>query len=212
MKKNNYKGNVSVPTVIIIVLLTIIIVGFAMEKFGKPSEGGASPGDGAKTGNTAGDSSKSLVGKSAPTFSLADRDGNVYTNDSLKGKRVVLFFNEGLMCYPACWNQMMEFPKDKRFDQSDVAVFSVVTDTKEAWQKAIEKLPEMGTVKALYDTSGIVSKDFQMMSVPSSMHAGSMAGHTYVVMDKDGVVRYVLDDPKMAINNGTIYSEIEKLK
>jgi len=210
MKKNNFKGNINVSTVIIIVLLTIIIVGFGVEKFGE--QGKTSSGAGAKNGNTADDLAKSLVGKPAPDFSLADRDGNVYTNDNLKGKRVVLFFNEGLMCYPACWNQMMEFPKDKRFDQSDVAVFSVVADTKESWQKAVEKMPEMGAVKALFDTERIASKDFQMLSAPSSMHSGNLPGHTYVVIDKDGIVRYVLDDPKMAINNGTVYSEIEKLK
>ena len=209
MSKNNLNKRYNVSTMIIIALLTIIIVGFGVEKFGKQSDGASS---GSKTENIADDPSKSLVGKSAPAFSLTDREGNVYTNDNLKGKRVVLFFNEGLMCYPACWNQMLEFPKDKRFDQDDVIVFSVVADTKESWQKAIEKMPEMSSVKALFDTERTVSKDFQMLNLPSSMHTGNLPGHTYVIMDKDGIVRYVLDDPKMAINNGTIYSEIEKLK
>lgn len=200
----------NVSTVIIIAVLTIIIIGFGVEKFSKQGEGGT--GSSAEKGNTTNNLSQLLVGKPAPAFSLADRDGNVYTNDTFKGKRVVFFFNEGLVCYPACWNQMMEFPKDKRFDQNDVAVFSVVVDTKESWQKAIEKMPELGNVKVLFDNEKKTSKDFQMLSASSSMHAGNLPGHSYVVLDKEGVVRYVLDDPKMAINNGTIYSEIEKLK
>jgi len=106
---------------------------------------------------------------------------------------------------------MLQSPKDKRFDQADVAVFSVVVDTKESWQKAIEKMPEMGNVKALFDNEKKASRDFQMLSASSSMHSGNLPGHTYVIIDKDGTIRYVLDDPRMAINNGTIYSEIEKL-
>lgn len=200
----------NVSTVIIIAVLTIIIIGFGVEKFSKQGEGGT--GSSAEKGSTTNNLSQLLVGKPAPAFSLADRDGNVYTNDTFKGKRVVFFFNEGLVCYPACWNQMMEFPKDKRFDQNDVVVFSVVVDTKESWQKAIEKMPELGNVKVLFDNEKKTSKDFQMLSASSSMHAGNLPGHSYVVLDKEGVVRYVLDDPKMAINNGTIYSEIEKLK
>ncbi len=188
----------------------IIVIGFGVEKFSKQGEGRKSSG--VEKGNATNDLSQLLVGRPAPAFSLTDRDGNTYTNDNLKGKRVVLFFNEGLMCYPACWNQMMEFPKDKRFDQDDVAVFSIVIDAKESWKKAIEKMPEMAAVRSLHDTDRTASKDFQMLNLPSSMHLGSIPGHTYVVIDKEGIVRYVLDDPKMAINNGTIYSEIEKLK
>jgi peroxiredoxin len=207
MRKNNSGKRYNVSTVIIITLLTIIIIGFGVEKFSAQDKGNGVDGK-----SSADSLLKSLVGKSAPPFSLADRDGNIYTNETFKGKRVVLFFNEGLICYPACWNQMLEFPKDKRFDQGDVAVFSVVVDTKESWQKAIEKMPELGNVKILFDNEKNASKDFQMLSAPSSMHAGNLPGHSYVVLDKEGVVRYVMDDPKMAINNETIYSEIEKLK
>ena len=210
MSKNNPGKRYNASTVIIIVLLMIIVIGFGVEKFSKQGEGRKSSG--VEKGKATNDLSQLLVGRPAPAFSLTDRDGNTYTNDNLKGKRVVLFFNEGLMCYPACWNQMMEFPKDKRFDQDDVAVFSIVIDAKESWKKAIEKMPEMAAVRSLHDTDRTASKDFQMLNLPSSMHLGSIPGHTYVVIDKEGIVRYVLDDPKMAINNGTIYSEIEKLK
>jgi len=201
----NKRYNIS--TVIITVFLTIIIVGFGAEKFSSKKSG-----DDAAYKPSSDSLSKFLVGKPAPSFSLADREGTVYNNDSLKGKRVVLFFNEGLICYPACWNQMLEFPRDKRFTQDDVAVFSVVVDTKNSWLKAIEKMPELGNVKVLFDNEKNVSKNFQMLSAPSSMHAGNIPGHTYVVIDREGIVRYVLDDPRMAINNGAIYYEIEKLK
>src|SRR5665811_1925281 len=39
-----------------------------------------------------------LVGKNAPDFTLESYDDKKITLSSLKGKNVILFFNEGLMC------------------------------------------------------------------------------------------------------------------
>src|SRR3989344_1425209 len=49
----------------------------------------------------------SLLNKEAPNFTLESFDGKQYQLSDLRGKRVVLFFTEGLMCYPSCWNQMV---------------------------------------------------------------------------------------------------------
>ena len=48
----------------------------------------------------------SFIGKPMPDIQLSDKDGKKITVADLKGKYTVLFFNEGLMCYPACWNQI----------------------------------------------------------------------------------------------------------
>ncbi|PIR73175.1 MAG: hypothetical protein COU40_03945 [Candidatus Moranbacteria bacterium CG10_big_fil_rev_8_21_14_0_10_35_21] len=205
MSKKNYEKDSNVLLKIVIIILIIVVIGFVYEKIRTPKSSQTQSSESS-------DPTHKLVGKPAPEFSLTDREGNTYTNENLKGKRVVLFFNEGLMCYPACWDQMLEFPKDERFKADDIVVLSVVVDSKDSWQKAIEKMPEMGMVKAALDEGSKVSRAFGMLSVPSSMHAGAFPGHTYVVLDKDGIVRYVLDDPRMAINNGQVYVEINKLK
>ena len=49
---------------------------------------------------------KNAVGQKAPDFTLPDMDGNQITLSSLLGKNVILFFNEGLMCYPACVDEV----------------------------------------------------------------------------------------------------------
>src|SRR3989338_5105048 len=59
----------------------------------------------------------SLVGKPMPDIQLSDKDGKNITAADLKGKYTVLFFNEGLMCYPACWNQIASFGADERGHQ-----------------------------------------------------------------------------------------------
>jgi len=44
------------------------------------------------------------VGEPAPDFTLTSIDGETVRLSDYRGKNVVLFFNEGSMCYPVCWN------------------------------------------------------------------------------------------------------------
>ena len=152
-----------------------------------------------------------LVGKSVPEFSSADRDGNVYSSENLRGKNVVLFFNEGLMCYPACWNQIVALSDDDRFGNANTVALSIVIDSKEDWQSAIKKMPELDRATVVFDVGASISRKFNVLATPSSMHPGAFPGHTFVLIDKDGVVRYVLDDPNMGIRNDQLMAEISKL-
>ena len=151
------------------------------------------------------------VGKPVPPFSLRDRDGREFSSENLKGRNVVLFFTEGIMCYPSCWEQMASFAKDNRFAAASTTVLSVVVDRKEDWQYAIAKMPALGEALIAFDTDRSVSREFGMLIQSSSMHYGSYPGHSYVLIDKQGIVRYIFDDPMMAINNDRILGEIKKL-
>ncbi len=153
-----------------------------------------------------------LVNKPSPDFTLADRDGKQYSLAELRGKNIILFFNEGLMCYPACWNQIVALAGDGHFKNDDTIVLSVVVDSPEEWQKAITKMPELAKATVVFDKDAVVSKKFGMLTTASSMHYGSFPGHTYVAIDKEGIVQYVFDDPKMGIRNDQLVAEISKLK
>ena len=152
-----------------------------------------------------------LVGKPAPDFTLESYNGETTTLSSLKGKNVVLFFNEGLMCYPACWDQIAAFGKDTEFTVKNTVVLTIVTDPKKDWKGAVEKMPDLAKATVLLDTNRKVSVVYKMLSLPSSMHRGQTPGHTYVVIDKEGIVRYVRDDVQMAIRNQELLTEIGKL-
>jgi len=156
-------------------------------------------------------SAEAILNKSAPAFALTDLDGKVYSSEMFKGKNVVLFFNEGLRCYPACWNAMVALGGDERFRTADTAAFSVVVDSTGEWERAREKVPELQQVNVLFDKDKSVSRAFGMLDVPSSMHKGSLLGHTYVVIDKKGIVRSIIDDPRMGTLNDQIAEEISKL-
>lgn len=152
-----------------------------------------------------------LVDKPAPQFSLQDRNGNTYSPENLKGKNVVLFFSEGLACYPACWQQIASFGTDARFNNADTIALSVVLDSPEDWQKTTQKMDGIDKANIIFDKGGQVSREYGMMNVTSSMRAGTSPGHTYVVINKQGIVKYVFDDPSMAVRNDQIASELAKL-
>lgn len=152
-----------------------------------------------------------LIGKPLPNIQLSDKDGKTFTVGSLAGKNTVLFFNEGLMCYPACWNQMAAFGKDPRFNGKETQAVSVLVDSARDWQQAINKMPELASTMTMFDTGANASRQLGVLVTESSMHRGSLPGHTYIVIDKKGIVRYVFDDPNMAIANDMLAAKIAEL-
>lgn len=162
---------------------------------------------------TPGDETKeqSWVGKKAPDFELEDFDGNKVALTNLKGKNVVLFFSEGLMCYPACWDQMGKLGSDSRFNDENTVSYSIIMDKKNDWQQAFNKMPELKSAKVLFDVYGTVSKTYKALDLDSSMHRGRFPGHTYFVIDKGSTIRYFFDDPQMGLRNDQIYEELKKI-
>jgi len=153
-----------------------------------------------------------LLNKPAPDFTLTDKNGVKRRLSDLRGKTVVLFFNEGLMCYPACWNQMAQLSSDMRLNTDTVVSYSVVVDSVANWGPAIAQMPELAKAAVLYDTDSAISKKYGMLKATSSMHYGMFPGHTYIVVDPSGIVRYVFDDPRMAINNDKLVEEVQNLQ
>ncbi len=206
MNKNNYNQHNNKKSVIIlgVIALFVLFVGWAMLKAGN------GPAAGGQTTN-AGDLN-SFVGRTLPTIQLFDKDSKPYSLDGLKGKNAVLFFNEGIMCYPACWNQVAAFGTDQRFNNQDTVALSVVVASPQDWQQAMAKMPDLANAPILFDQNSAVSRQLNLLSLASSMHKGAIPGHTYIVLDKQGIVRFVYDDPKMAINNDLLNQKIQELK
>lgn len=158
-----------------------------------------------------GGSATDLVGKPAPDFTLTEANGNQVSLASYRGRTTIVFFTEGLMCYPACWNQIAALGSDKDLNNGNVATVSIVNDMPNEWQMAVKKMPELGTEKMLFDTDKKVSAAYDMLYLASSMHRGERTGHTYVIIDKDGVVRDVWDDPQMGVRNAELKEKVSKI-
>ena len=216
MSKNNNDKKMPVVT-IVVVLVTVLSLGYFRFKSSPDNSANsarinqtASTDDHHGSGSMAANSDQlnALVGKPMPDIELKDKDGKTYTATDFKGKNTVLFFSEGLMCYPACWNQIAGFGTDPRFNTGEIQALSVLVDSSRDWQRAIDKMPELAKANTLFDVGGSVSGKLGLLSLPSSMHRGSLPGHTYIVLDKDGIVRYVDDDPNMAMANDWLIKKI----
>lgn len=155
---------------------------------------------------------QSLLNSPAPEFKLQSYDGVEIGLASYKGKNVVLFFSEGAMCYPSCWDQINAFTKDKGFAKENTEVLTIVVDSKADWDGVVKQDPKIASATVLLDPDRNVSKDYGVLTVDSSMHRGNFPGHTYVVIDKDGIVRYEKDDVDMRINNKELLADILSLK
>lgn len=157
------------------------------------------------------DTLNALVGKPIPDIQLTDADGKTYTAADFTGKNTVLFFNEGLMCYPACWNQIASFGSDDRFNTDEIQAISVVADPAQDWQRAVNQMPQLAKATTLFDTNAVASRQLGLLLADSSMHKGSLPGHTYIIIDKEGIVRYVFDDTNMGMANDMLFQKIETL-
>jgi peroxiredoxin Q/BCP len=202
MKSQNNKTLISVLVIIIGILVLFIVIK-------KPSE----------TKSTVVDSDvkerinfKEAVGQKAPLFELESIDGTTIKLSDYLGKNVVLFFNEGSMCYPACWDQMAKLGEDSRFNTESIVAFSIVTDPKSQWLDIVSKATNLAKARIIFDTSRSVSKAYDVLNLNSSMHPGSLPGHTYFIIDKEGIIRFTMDDPNMALANDKLIKVIEELK
>ena len=198
----------AVAILALVALVAVIITLAVRNSAGDDSE--LAEGDGGAKAQSGAKSFYDLVGSPAPDFSLLDYNGKTVNLSDFQGRKAVLFFNEGLMCYPGCWNQIAALGQDERFS-GEVVALSVVVDPPERWSQAVAKLPELAQANVLFDVDKKVSKAYGVLSLGSAMHPGQLPGHSYVVIDRERVVRFVHDDPRMAIWNDKLVSELAQL-
>jgi len=201
-------------------ILTAVVIGMAINRPNAGSNQSSNSNNQVLSQNSTNDHHKpqptdstvfnNLLDKTAPDFSLESYDGSQYKLSDLKGKNVLLFFNEGLMCYPACWNQIAAFGKDKELADKAL-VLNITTDSKDRWKEAVTKMPELSSAITVFDADRKVSNAYGVLKLESSMHRGQFPGHTYVLIDKEGVVRFIKDDVQMAVRNKELIAEVDKL-
>lgn len=214
--KTNFMTILGVGIIVILVLIfanfniAVTVNGKGVTLAGQTANG--SQGDSMHAGSSPTDAAvfNNLVGKSAPDFTLENYNGEKVSLASLKGKNVILFFNEGLMCYPSCWNQIAAFGKDAELAKKAV-VLNITVDLKNDWRQALSKMPELALATVLFDSNQQISTAYGVLTLGSSMHKGQFPGHSYVIIDKSGIVRFVKDDIQMAVRNNELTQELDKL-
>lgn len=150
------------------------------------------------------------VGSVAPNFTLTDTQGGTFTLSAFRGRsNVLLFFNEGLSCSP-CLQQMTDLDKlNAQLTSLNITAASITSDDMSqlaSWSSASGPHDS----RVLNDQSLMVSREYDMLS--GTMHPGSSPGHTFVLIDKGGMViwRHDYYPPSMYIDNSQLLSDIQK--
>lgn len=121
------------------------------------------------------------IGTKFPDFSFKDLQGNIYTNESLKGKTVII--KTWFIHCKAC---IAEFPElnelvEEFKDRDDIVFISLATDTKEELEKFL--MNKELKYKVIPDQKEFIRDSIQFYKYP-----------THIVIGKDGLYKRIPDD------------------
>lgn len=146
-------------------------------------------------------------GSDAPNFSLPSTTGNTISLADYKGKHVLLFFNEGVMCSP-CWQEISRLERFKDdFNELNTVIIPVSVDDQKTWDPILKE--ERITTPILIDTDRKVTAMYKALGTPSSMH-DDRAGHTYIHITPDEKIHSSADFPNMNVPTNDLIEHIKQ--
>jgi peroxiredoxin len=129
-------------------------------------------------------------GAPAPTFTLAATDGGHFDLASLRGKTVLLYFQEGLSCQP-CWDQLTDLEKNATAIKA-AGIDQVISITSDPINLIQQKVTDMHlSTTVLSDPDLTVSKTYDANSY--GMMGASRDGHTFILVRPDGTIGWRAD-------------------
>lgn len=130
-------------------------------------------------------------GDIAPPVRLTSTSGAVFDLDAWRGKSVILYFQEGLMC-DGCWVQLRDIEANfSRFRDAGIDMIATIT-TDPPDMLARKALDEKLQSPVLADPTVSVSQSYNANG-DGMMGAGRYNAHTFVVVGPDGRIRWRAD-------------------
>lgn len=129
-------------------------------------------------------------GEQAPPVHLQETDGRTFDLTALRGKTVLLFFQEGLACEP-CWTQIKDIESNMHLFQS-LGIDTMVSITTDPLDALKLKVTDEGiSTPILSDSTFTVSQTYQANQY--GMMNGSSDGHSFIVVGPDGRILWRAD-------------------
>lgn len=129
-------------------------------------------------------------GSRAPLIRLPSTEGAMFDLASLRGQKVLLYFQEGLMCQP-CWDQIVDIEKQMS-KLSAVGVDRMVSITTDPLEALRIKVADEGISTPVLSDPGLgVSKAYKTNLY--GMMGNSMNGHSFILVDEQGVIQWRAD-------------------
>jgi peroxiredoxin len=145
----------------------------------------------------------SSASRTAPDFILTDTSGQQVHLADLHGHNVLLYFSEGAGCQ-SCLVQMAEIEKNPQFATAGLRVLPIVMNSRE---QIMNDMALNGVKTPFLLDDGTVSKAYGTLG--KGMHAG-LPGHSFVLVDKDGVQRWYGEYPSMWLSPTDLITEVRK--
>lgn len=129
-------------------------------------------------------------GQQAPPIVLLSTAGGNFDLASLKGKTLLLYFQEGIGCQ-SCWDQMREIEANRQ-EFAAVGIDEFITITSDSLDLTTRKIAQDGiSGPVLADIDLAVSKTYDTNSY--GMMGDSTNGHSFIVVGSDGIIRWRAD-------------------
>ncbi len=152
----------------------------------------------ADTGNAAPDSASGYphmsgqpgVGSAAPEFTLPSSTGGEVSLSDYRGRSVLLYFQEGLMCQP-CWDQIRDLEQNQAALRA-AGIGEVVSITTDPVDLIARKMADEGlSTPVLSDPTLEVSTAYTTNQY--GMMGTSRNGHSFVLVGPDGQIDWRAD-------------------
>jgi peroxiredoxin Q/BCP len=129
-------------------------------------------------------------GEQAPPIRLQSTNNSTFDLASLRGKTVLLFFQEGLACQP-CWDQIKDIESNIGQFQA-LGIDKIVSITTDPLDAIKQKVSDEGiTTPVLSDPTFAVSKTYNANQY--GMMSGTSDGHSFIAVGPDGRIGFRAD-------------------
>jgi peroxiredoxin len=139
----------------------------------------------------------------APAFTLPSTSGQTVSLAQFRGHPVVLYFNEGAGC-GSCTVQMAQIEQDSAVRAAGITVLPIVMNSKD---EILPDLQQYGVSTPYLLDDGTVSNAYGVLG--TGMHAG-LPGHSFVLIDKDGIKKWTGSYPSMWLAPADLLKEVKQ--
>lgn len=135
-------------------------------------------------------------GEKFPEFALENQDGEVITNETLKGKKAILYFYPRDNT-PGCTTEACDFRDNMAmFNDLDIAVYGISGDSKKKHQNFIAKHDL--NFDLLVDEDYKLAEETGVYQLKKSFGKETMGiVRTTFVIDENGIVTHVIEKVKV---------------
>ena len=140
----------------------------------------------------------------APAFVLPRSSGGEFSYpQDVQGAPALLYFSMGPGC-PPCIEQIVDLQQSAEFEATGVRLISISPDAVEQWATTATSIGDESPM--LSDSENVVADQYGVMR----WRVGNEPGHTFVVVDAEGIVRAVRDYGAPE-NGGLMYVPIDEI-